>query len=229
MKLAARRRRIRLPGGGAVSAVVALPQRFRVGRTPAVLIAHGAGAGMSSPFVSFVHAALAGAGYVAVKFNFPYTEVRRRAPDPRPVLERCYRAVLDAVAADRALLPPWIAIGGKSLGGRIASYLGAAGAPVRGLFFLGYPLHPAGKPDILRVDHLPAVAVPMLFIQGTRDALCEFDRLRPVLGRLPRAALHVVEGGDHSFRLPRREGKPEEAVWSEVVGAVVRWLPGLGG
>jgi len=73
------------------------------------------------------------------------------------------------------------------------------------------------------------VSVPMLFIQGTRDALCEFDRLRPVLGRLPRAALHVVEGGDHSFRLPRREGKPEEAVWSEVVGAVVRWLPGLGG
>jgi uncharacterized protein len=229
VKLAARRRRIRLPGGGAVSAVVALPSRFRVGRTPAVLIAHGAGAGMSSPFISFVHASLATAGYVAVKFNFPYAEARRRTPDPRPVLERCYRTVLDAVAADRALLPPWIAIGGKSLGGRIASYLGAAGAPVRGLFFLGYPLHPAGTPDVLRAEHLPAVSVPMLFIQGTRDALCDFDRLRPVVARLPRATLHVVEGGDHSFRLPRRDGKPEESVWSDVVGAVVRWLPGLGG
>ena len=228
MKLAARRRRVKLPGGGAVSAVVALPQRFRPGRTPAVLLAHGAGAGMSSPFVSFVHAELARAGYVAVKFNFPYAEARRRTPDPRPVLERCYRAVLDAVAADRALLPPWIAIGGKSLGGRIASYLAVAGAPVRGVFFLGYPLHPAGKPDQLRADHLPSLPVPMLFVQGTRDALCDFERLREVLRGLPRAALHVVEGGDHSFRLPRRNGKPELTVWADIVGAVVRWLAALG-
>ena len=207
MKLAARRRRIKLPGAGAVSAVIALPQRFRPGRTPAVLLAPGAG---------------------AVKFNFPYTEARRRTPDPRPVLERCHRAVLDAVAADRALLPPWIAIGGKSLGGRIASYLAAAGAPVRGVFFLGYPLHPAGKPDQLRADHLPSVPVPMLFVQGTRDALCDFERLREVLRGMPRATLHVVEGGDHSFRLPRRNGKPEQAVWADVVGAVVAWLAGLG-
>ena len=228
MKLATRRRRIKLPGGGAVSAVVGLPQRFRPGRTPAVLIAHGAGAGMSSPFVSFVHTELARAGYVAVKFNFPYTEARRRRPDPRPVLESCFRAVLGAVAADRALLPPWIAIGGKSLGGRIASYLAAAGAPVRGVFFLGYPLHPAGRPDQLRADHLPAVPVPMLFVQGTRDALCDLERLREVLRGLPRATLHVVEGGDHSFRLPRRDGKPEQVVWAEIVGAVVRWLAGLG-
>ena len=228
MKLAARRRRIKLPGAGAVSAVIALPQRFRPGRTPAVLLAHGAGAGMSSPFVSFVHAELARAGYVAVKFNFPYTEARRRTPDPRPVLERCHRAVLDAVAADRALLPPWIAIGGKSLGGRIASYLAAAGAPVRGVFFLGYPLHPAAKPDQLRADHLPAVPVRMHFIQGTRDALCDLERLQEVLRGLPQATLHVVQGGDHSFRLPRRDGKPEQAVWADVVGAVVGWLAGLG-
>jgi len=228
VKLATRRRRIKLPGGGAVSAVVALPPRFRPGRTPAVLLAHGAGTGMSSPFVSFVHAELARAGYVAVKFNFPYTEARRRTPDPRAVLERCYRAVLDAVAADRALLPAWIAIGGKSLGGRIASYLAAAGAPVRGVFFLGYPLHPAGKPEQLRADHLPAVPVPMLFIQGTRDALCDFERLRSVLQDLPQTSLHVVDGGDHSFRLPRRDGRPEPVVWAEIVGAATRWLEGLG-
>ncbi|TMA49302.1 MAG: hypothetical protein E6J83_01955 [Deltaproteobacteria bacterium] len=169
MKLATRRRRVKLPGGGAVSAVVALPQRFRPGRTPAVLLAHGAGAGMSSPFVSFV----------------------------------------------------------KSLGGRIASYLAVAGAPVGGVFFLGYPLHPAGKPDQLRADHLPSLPVPMLFVQGTRDALCDFERLREVLRGVPGAALHVVEGGDHSFRLPRRNGKPEQAVWADIVGAVVRWLAGL--
>src|SRR5437867_3655864 len=134
MKLASRRRRIALPGGGGVSAVVALPPGFRRGgRTPAVILAHGAGSDMTNPFLSSVHASLAREGLVAVKFNFPYTEARRRAPDPRPVLERCYRAVVDAVLGDRRLAPPWVAIGGKSLGGRIASYVAAAGAPVRGL------------------------------------------------------------------------------------------------
>jgi len=212
-----------------VSAVVALPAGFRrPGRTPAVVLAHGAGSDMTSAFMSTVHSGLAREGYVAVKFNFPYTEARRRAPDPRPVLERCYRAVLDAVAADRALAPPWIAIGGKSLGGRIASYVAAAGAPVRGLFFLGYPLHPAGRPDALRADHLPGVPLPMLFVEGTRDTLCELDRLRPVLARLPRASLHTIEGGDHSFRVPRRTGRTDEEVWAEIVGVAARWLRGLG-
>src|SRR5262249_28428741 len=115
VKLATRRRRIALPGGGGVSAVVALPSGSRPGRTPAIIPAHGAGGDMKSPFVSTVHAGLAREGYIAVKFNFPYAEARRRSPDPRPVLERCYRAVLDAVAQDRTLAPPWIAIGGKSL------------------------------------------------------------------------------------------------------------------
>jgi predicted alpha/beta-hydrolase family hydrolase len=229
MKLATRRRRIPLPGGGAVSAVVALPSGFRrPGRTPAIVLAHGAGSDMASPFMSTVHSGLAREGYVAVKFNFPYTEARRRSPDPRPVLERCYRAVVNAVAADRTLAPPWIAIGGKSLGGRIASYVAATGAPVRGLVLLGYPLHPAGRPEELRADHLPAVPVPMLFVQGTRDTLCELERLRAVLARLPRATLHTIEGGDHSFRVPRRAGRSDEEVWAEIVAVVARWLRTLG-
>ena len=225
MKLATRRRRVVLPGGGAVSAVVALPSGFRrPGRTPAVILAHGAGNDMTSPFMSTIHSGLAREGYIAVKFNFPYTEARRRAPDPRPVLERCYRAVVDAIVADRALAPPWIAIGGKSLGGRIASYVAAGGAAVRGLLFLGYPLHPAGRPDALRADHLPAVPVPMLFVEGTRDTLCDLDRLRPVLARLPRATLHTIEGADHSFRVPRRLGRSDEDVWAEIVGVAARFL-----
>jgi len=228
MMLATRRRRIVLPGGGAVSAVVALPSGFRrPGRTPAVILAHGAGSDMTSPFMSTIHSGLAREGYIAVKFNFPYTEARRRAPDPRPVLERCYRAVVDAIAADRALAPPWIAIGGKSLGGRIASYVAAGGAAVRGLVFLGYPLHPAGRPDALRADHLPAIPVPMLFVEGTRDTLCDLDRLRPVLARLPRATLHTIEGTDHSFRVPRRLGRSDEDVWAEIVGVAARFLRGL--
>jgi len=229
MKLATRRRRIPLPGGGAVSAVVALPPGFRRGgRTPAVILAHGAGADMASPFMSTVHAGLAREGFVAIKFNFPYTEARRRRPDLRPVLQRCYRAVVDAVLADRTLAPPWVAIGGKSLGGRIASYVGAAGAPVRGLLFLGYPLHPAGRPEQLRADHLPGVTVPMLFVQGTRDALCDLELLRPVLARLPRATLHTIDGGDHSFRVPRRVGRADAEVWQEIVGVAGRWLRELG-
>jgi len=177
--------------------------------------------------MSTVHTGLARAGFTTIKFNFPYTEVRRRAPDPRPVLERCYRAVLDAVLRDRTLAPRWVAIGGKSLGGRIASHLAADGAPVRGLLLLGYPLHPTGRPDALRADHLPAVPVPMLFVQGTRDALCDFARLRPVLAGLPRATLHVVEQGDHSFRVPRRTGRTDAEVWGEIVAVSAAWLEGL--
>jgi predicted alpha/beta-hydrolase family hydrolase len=225
MKLAARRRRLALPGGGAVSAVVALPSGFRRrGQTPAVLLAHGAGNDMSGAFLSTVHSGLAREGYVTVKFNFPYSEARRRAPDPRPVLERCYRAVLDAVLADRMLAPPGIVVGGKSMGGRIASHLAAEGAPVRGLLLLGYPLHPAGRLDQLRADHLRAVRVPTLFVQGTRDALCDLALLRPVLAEMPRATLHVVEGADHSFRVPRRAGRADAEVWADIVAAAARWL-----
>jgi predicted alpha/beta-hydrolase family hydrolase len=228
MKLATRRRRIPLPGGGAVSAVVALPEGFRrPGRTPAVILAHGAGANMTSPFMSTVHSGLAREGFVSIKFNFPYMEARRRVPDPRPVLERCYRAVIAAVLRDRALAPPWVAIGGKSLGGRVASHIVADSPlrePVRGLLLLGYPLHPAGRPEALRADHLPATSVPTLFVQGTRDALCELDRLRPVLARLPQATLHTIEGGDHSFRVLRRLAPSDSAVWDEIVAVVARWL-----
>jgi len=231
VKLATRRRRIAIPDDGAVSAVIALPSGVRRPgrRTPAVLLAHGAGADMRSPFMSTVHAGLAREGFVALKFNFPYTEARRRRPDPRPVLERCWRTVLDTVRRDRALAPPWIAIGGKSMGGRMASYVAAAGAPVRALVFLGYPLHPAGKPDALRADHLPSIRAPMLFVQGTRDALCDLDRLRGVLAGLPQATLHTIEGGDHSFRLPRRTGKSDAEVWTEIVSVVARWLRTIAG
>src|SRR5438552_15357476 len=139
MRLASRRRRIALPGGGAVSAVVALPPGFRrPGRTPAVILAHGAGSDMTNPFLSSVHAGLAREGLVAVKFNFPYTEARRRAPDPRPVLQRCYRAVVDAVLGDRRLAPRWVAIGVTSLGGRLATSESADVAPLLVLLIIFY-------------------------------------------------------------------------------------------
>ncbi len=174
--------------------------------------------------MSYVHTALADAGFVSVKFNFLYTEQRHRRPDPRPLLEATYRAVLDAIVDDPIVRASWIAIGGKSMGGRIASHLAAAGAPVQGLVFLGYPLHPAGRVRELRNRHLPEVDPPMLFIQGTRDTLCELDLLRPVLAQLPRASLHIVDGADHSFHVLRRSGRSDKEALDEVVRTTVTWL-----
>jgi predicted alpha/beta-hydrolase family hydrolase len=180
---------------------------------------------MHSPLLVYVHEALAGAGHVTVRFNFPYKERRGRAPDPAPILERCYRSVLAAVRAE--LKPRMLVIGGKSLGGRMASHLAAAGEPVDGLIFLGYPLHPARQPEKLRSAHLPSITAPMLFFAGTRDPLCSLDLLRSTLARLRASAtLHVIEDGDHSFAVRRSTRRSQADVWNEIVRATVDWLRG---
>lgn len=208
-------------GSHSVSVVIAEPAGIDRGTT--VVLAHGAGRDMHDPFLSSVHECLAAHGYRSVKFNFPYTERGRRAPDPAATLEACYRAV---VAAERAAASPRrLFIGGKSMGGRMASHLAAAGEPVDGLIFLGYPLHPAGKPEQLRDAHLPRISAPMLFFAGSRDPLCRLDLLRPVLARLHSdVTLHVITGGDHSFDLPKALGRGRAEVWSEIVDATDRWL-----
>ncbi|HVN87342.1 MAG TPA: alpha/beta family hydrolase [Candidatus Binatia bacterium] len=217
-------RPIEWTAGRTVSALIGYPERFRAGRTPAVILAHGAGNDMSNPLLSAVHEGLAARGYVSVKFNFPYTERGGRAPDPAPVLEACYRAVLDTVRADSQLAPPGIVIGGKSMGGRMASHLAAQGIDVAGLLFLGYPLHPAGRPEKLRTAHLARIVAPMLFFAGTRDTLCTLDRLRETLRGLPRATLHVIEGGDHSFKLPARLRRSAQSVIDELIDVATAWL-----
>lgn len=180
---------------------------------------------MRTPLLSAVHESLAAHGYAAVKFNFPYAEQRRRVPDPAPVLETCYRSVLDAVRHDKDITARPVVIGGKSLGGRIASHLAAAGAAVEGLIFLGYPLHPAGKEEQLRNAHLGKIRVPMLFFAGTRDPLCRLPLLQATLKRLAApATLHIVDGGDHSFALPKAMQRPAAAVWEEIVAVCVDWL-----
>lgn len=221
-------RAIALAGGDTVSADVALPATFRPGATPAVLLAHGAGSDMTNPFLVAMQEGLAAAGFVAVRFNFLYRERRRRVPDPTAVLERCWRSVLDTIAGDAALAPPWVAIGGRSLGGRIASHLAAAGAPVDALVLLGYPLHPPGRPDRLRTSHLAAIGVPTLFVQGTRDAFGDDAALAPFVAAMPRAIVHPVPDGDHGFRVPRRTGRTERAVWDDVLAVVVRFLRDAG-
>ncbi len=196
---------------------------------PILILAHGAGANQTSSFMVRFATSLAARGIDTVTFNFVYTEQRRRLPDRNDKLERCYRTVIEAVrggkfhddAGHRKLV-----IGGKSMGGRIASQVAAAGQEgIAGLVFLGYPLHPPGHPDKLRSKHLPDIRAPMLFVQGSRDAFGTPEELRAVLGGLEVAAdLCVVEDGDHSFKVPKRSAAPQDQVYEFVLDEIVRWL-----
>jgi predicted alpha/beta-hydrolase family hydrolase len=168
-----------------------------------VVVAHGAGNDMRHPFFDGIAVGLAAEPVSTLRFNFPYAEEGRRAPDRPAALMDAWRAVL-AEAADRAAGAPLLA-SGKSLGGRMASMVAAEDGytfPARGLIFLGYPLHAPGRTDQLRDAHLSEVRVPMLFIQGDADSLGRFDLIEQVVERLkPLARLHRIEGGDHSLRV----------------------------
>src|SRR5262245_12124750 len=221
---------IPLPGGETVSAGVRTPAAHQPGRTPAVVLAHGAGTDRRHASIVAIQDGLAAAGWPAVVFNFLYRERGKRVPDPRPVLERCWIAVLDAVRREPRLAPPWVVIGGRSMGGRIASHVAADGtdvADVRGLLFLAFPLHPAGRPGTERAAHLARIALPMLFVQGSRDTLAEPALLSTVLRDLPRATPHAFGGADHGFRVPRRSGRDDASVRAEVVEAATAWLDNL--
>ena len=225
------RRTIALDGNASVSAVVAYPPQFVTGQSTAVILAHGAGNDMESPFLCAVHEGLAQRGFVAVKFNFPYKERGGRAPDPARVLEGCYTRVLETIRTDATIAAPRIVIGGKSLGGRMASHLAAKGAEVAALLFLGYPLHPPGKVDRLRTAHLDAIQVPMLFFAGTRDSLSRFDLLQSTIDHLRQRGaavqLHVIEGGDHSFDVLKSMRRSRPDVWNEIISASAAWLATL--
>ncbi len=189
--------------------------------TTYLLLGHGAGGSLHTPMLAQFAATLAGRGVGAVRFNFPYAEARRKIPDRQPTLEACYRAVADHVAARAGRL----FLGGRSMGGRIASHLVAAGYPTAGLVFLGYPLHPPGKPERLRDSHLGAISTPMLFLQGSRDSFARPDLLAETVARLARATLHVVEGGDHGLAV---RGRTVEAVIGELVDTTIGWMRTLG-
>ncbi|MEZ4301936.1 MAG: alpha/beta family hydrolase [Polyangiaceae bacterium] len=211
---------IPVPEAGTVSGAVHAP---RSGAGVAFALAPGAGTSMENPLLVTVANALAGRGHVVLRFNFPYRERGSRRPDPTKTLVATYRAAAGALRAmhpDRPLV-----IGGRSMGGRMASMLAAEGYACNGLIFLGYPLHPAGKPGQLRDRHLPDVRAPMLFVQGTRDALCDLALLRPVLARLgDRATLHEVQGGDHGFEVRKSDGRTPESVLTEVIDTCAAWI-----
>ena len=202
---------------------IAYPAEARNRAGISLILAHGAGANQSSAFMVQFATALAARGIDAVTFNFLYSEQRKRVPDRNDKLEACWRKVIETFAEKRKRGGK-LFIGGKSMGGRIASQVVAAGTQTAGLVLLGYPLHPPGQPEKLRTKHLPAIKVPMLFVQGSRDAFGTPDELRPVLERLTAPAdLCVVEGGDHSYKVPKKL-MPQEQVFEFVLDEVDRWL-----
>jgi uncharacterized protein len=222
---------VRLETGATTTALVYRSTRDEAAsdaRAAATLIlGHGAGAGQRSAFmVDFAHA-LSALGLDVVTFNFLYTEQGRRIPDRAPALEACYRVVIETVHATLPSARRALFIGGKSMGGRIATQVAAADPELRlsGLVLLGYPLHPPGKPTERRDKHLGAIGRPMLFVQGTRDAFGTPDELAPILARLqPSPAMHVVSQGDHSFKVSRKDPSAQAAVYAEVQQAIVSFV-----
>jgi predicted alpha/beta-hydrolase family hydrolase len=191
-----------------------------------LVLGHGAGADQCHPFMVHMAERLAARGVTVVTYNFAYTEKGRRLPDPAPKLEGCAAAAI-AFARGGARAGEPLFVGGKSMGGRIASQVAARGdaGALAGLVFLGYPLHPPGKPEKARSAHLPDVRAPMLFVQGERDAFGTPGEIAPLIAGLARGTrLHAVAGGDHSLTVPRRGGLAEDVVLDGVADAIVAWM-----
>ena len=198
--------------------------KHRAGVT--LILGHGADAGQTSDFIVSFAGGLAARGIDMVTFNFLYREQGRRIPDPNDKLEACWRGVIEAVREQMKSCRDALAIGGKSMGGRIASQVAAGGvSELAGLVFLGYPLHPPGRPDRLRAKHLSDVKAPMLFVQGSRDAFGTPAELQPILKTLKvPAELYEIAGGDHSFKVLKSAGVPQEDVYKAIQDRIDQWL-----
>ena len=210
--------------GGQVSGILLRPATA----TALYVFAHGAGVGMNHPSMASNAHGLAERGIATLRFQFPYMEKGGGRPDPPAIAQATVRAAV-AKAAELAPDLPLFA-GGRSYGGRMTSQAQAV-APlpgVRGLVFLGFPLHPAGKPGIERADHLEQIGIPMLFVSGSRDALADMALLKPLVGGLgERATLHVVEGGDHGLRVLVSSGRTNEEAQAEALDAMAQWMARL--
>ena len=202
------------------------PKNVRLGVS--LILGHGAGANQFHPFMRLFASGLAERGVDTMTFNFVYMEQGRHVPDPKAKLESCYKAVIEAARQHKKLKGNRLAIGGKSMGGRIASQVAAepeSAGKIAALVFLGYPLHPPGRPDKLRDAHLPEIHAPMLFVQGSRDSFGSADELRAVIEKHRlKATLYIVEGGDHSLKVPKSLGVPQNEVYAAAMDKISDWL-----
>ena len=212
---------IDLDGGARVSGLWLRPAEARL----CLLLAHGAGAGMAHKSMTALAEGLAARGVATVRYQFPYMERGSRRPDAPALAHAAVRAACAKAAGLAGKLP--LFAGGKSFGGRMTSQAQAARplSGVRGLVFFGFPLHPAGKPGVTRADHLAEVAIPMLFLQGTRDNLAELDLLQPVVKALgPRARLVLAPDADHSFHVPAKSGRTDRDTLAGLLDEAVSWM-----
>ncbi|HSV45735.1 MAG TPA: alpha/beta family hydrolase [Ramlibacter sp.] len=213
--------KILLEPGSATSALLDLPAQPRA----CYVFAHGAGAGMQHAFMAALAGGLAQRGIATLRFQFPYMEQGSKRPDPPKVAQAAVRAAVEEAARRLPGVP--LFAGGKSFGGRMTSQAQAAQPlpGVRGLVFVGFPLHPAGKPSTERARHLAEVRLPMLFLQGTRDALADLDLVRQTTASLgERATLHIVDGADHAFHVLVRSGRNDAQVREELIETMAGWL-----
>ncbi|UWU93078.1 alpha/beta family hydrolase [Bradyrhizobium sp. CB1015] len=209
---------------GTVSAILTQPTHARA----CYVLAHGAGADMRHAFMEKVAAGLAQRGIATLRFNFPYMEEKKGRPDPPAIAHASVRVAV----AEAARLCPGLKLvaGGKSFGGRMTSQAQSKSPlpDVKGLVFLGFPLHAAKKPSSERAEHLAAIAIPMLFLQGTRDELADLAHLKPVIEQLGRkATLHEIAGGDHSFAVLKKSGRTNDEALTEVLDALAAWTDAL--
>jgi uncharacterized protein len=216
--------RFEVEGSGEVSALLMQPANAR----RLLVLAHGAGAGMGHPFLEKLSGELAALNIATLRYQFPYMEQRRRIPDAPTILAATVVAAVRAASEAAPGLP--LLAGGKSMGGRMTSQA-AAQSPldgVRGLVFFGFPLHPPNRPGTKRADHLPKVTVPMLFLQGMRDTFADLKLLRPICEKLaPRATLHLIEGADHSFHVPKSSGASDAGVLHGLAETTATWADGI--
>jgi uncharacterized protein len=224
-------KRVRIPvtDKEQTSAILSIPKGTAKGM--AIVVAHGAGNDMETPLLAAFSDGLAASGYPTLRFNFLYKERGRKAPDSPAVLEKTWLAAYRFITESSDHDVDSVVAAGKSMGGRIASQMVASGLlPVTRLIFLGYPLHPANNKEKLRDAHLYKIAVPMLFFAGTRDPLCDLSLLNAVLKRFQHPwDLYTVEGGDHSFHVPKSSGLNDEAIFTAIIKKTVEWLPRTSG
>src|SRR6266404_3241454 len=219
------RLRFAVEGAGEVSAILIRPAAAR----RLLVLAHGAGAGMTHPFLEKLARELGEAGVATFRYQFPYMEQRRRAPDSPSVAMAAVASAVRAAAKAAAGLP--LLAGGKSFGGRMSSQAASQGLleGVRGLVFFGFPLHPPNKPSTKRAEHLEKVKIPMLFLQGTRDTLADLKLMKPLCSSLgSRAELHVIETADHSFHVLKSTGRSDAEVLHELAQTTESWAQRVG-
>jgi hypothetical protein len=209
-----------------VSGILSVPDNFDHKKTIGVIFAHGAANDMYNPLIRFVAQGMYQAGYLTLRFNFLYKEKGKKSPDPQAKLVQTWQSVYHFLNDHPKFSPHTIVACGKSMGGRVASQMVAEEQlRVSCLMFLGYPLHAPGKKDQLRDAHLYRIRIPMLFFAGTRDALCDLDRLNTVLHRLTAPwDLEIIEGGDHSFRVPKTHPISQADIHTQILQAAANWL-----